>query len=242
VEAMMMQTNKQNCTTSLIVIESNPFFRQGIETYFSDLPDFRVIAVSDSITEGIELCHVKQPDFVLFDLTLLTNRTAETGRYLAKFRKVSPSTRIVIWGDAENLSIVADIMLAGPDGYLSRKQPMTDLLYILNQLRDGRTLFYIQQSLDGIATYIGTRLTQVDAPMPSLTRREQQVLQFLRQGHSNTMIAERMGVKYTTVGACVSRILTKLEVDNRVQAVIRADELGLLPIPKADQLSLSANL
>ncbi len=237
----MTQKTVQNSMTSLLVVESNAFFQQGIETYFANLPDFQVIAVSDSISDGIELCHTQQPDIVLFDLTLLINRTAETGRLLSKFRKASPGTRIVLWGDNENLSILADVMLAGPDGYLSRKQPMADLLYILKQLRDGRTLFYIQQSLDGIGTYIGTRLTQATIKMPSLTRREQQVLYFLKQGHSNTTIAETMGVKYTTVGACVSRILTKLEVDNRVQAVIRADELGILQSSAVGQLSLSAD-
>lgn len=237
----MTQKTVQNSMTSLLVVESNAFFRQGIKTYFADLPDFRIIAVSDSISDSIELCQTQQPDLVLFDLTLIINRTAETGRLLSKFREASPGTRVVIWGDKENLSILADVMLAGPDGYMSRKQPMTDLLYILKQLRDGRTLFYIQQSLDGIGTYIGTRLTQATINMPSLTQREQQVLQFLKQGHSNTTIAETMGVKYTTVGACVSRILTKLEVDNRVQAVIRADELGLLQSTAFSQLSLSAD-
>lgn len=225
----MTQKTTQDSVTSLLVVESNAFFRQGIETYFADLLDFRVIAISDSISHGIELCQMQQPDIVLLDLTLLINKTIETGRLLSLFRKASSGTRIVIWGDNENLSILADVMLAGPDGYLSRKQPMADLLYVLRQLRGGRTLFYIQQPLEGIATYIGTRLNQAPFPRPSLTRREQQVLEFLKQGHSNTTIAETIGVKYTTVGACVSRILTKLNVDNRIQAVIRADELGLLP-------------
>jgi DNA-binding NarL/FixJ family response regulator len=122
---------------------------------------------------------------------------------------------------------VYDALRAGASGFLLKDAPEERLVTAIRVVADGGSLFAPSVTKRLIEEFVSRRPRTPD-PLPDLTERETEVLRLIARGMSNLEIARQIYVTENTVKTHVARILTKLGVRDRVQAVVKAYESGLV--------------
>jgi len=218
-------------TIRLLVVESSDYVRYGIKAYMGQQTEIEVCDIVETVKDGVQFCWDQSPDIVLIDVALLKLDGIEIGDVVRQIKSISPSTRTVFWSDVEEAELLVSIILSGTDGYLPRNRSVEELNKVLTQVYEGFVVIYTQQSPNSIASYIQSVCLLNGFDTPRFSNREWQILNSLNHGHSNTQIADKIGIKASTVSVFVSRIIKKLKVRNRSQVVLQAQRLGLLQVP-----------
>jgi DNA-binding NarL/FixJ family response regulator len=153
------------------------------------------------------------------DLNMPNMSGVETTRRLTE---ENPSTRVLVLSVSAEESDVLDAILAGACGYLLKDAPVQEVVRGIRAAAFGESLISPR-----IATMLMAKVRarddgQPEAPAVSLSARELEVLSLVAQGKGNPEIAEQLFIGQTTVRNHISSILMKLQVDNRVQAAVRA--------------------
>lgn len=219
----------------LLVVETNDFIKLGIEAFLSNHEDWELISVVGNFAAAIEACHIGVPDIVLLDAHILSDGNLTPLTVSKVFKSYSPHVRIAYWTEREAPDLLAEILMANPEGYFRKDTNLQDLLISLSQIARGRKLLSSQLYLSSLITYFKADNGKNDVPI-MLTPRELQVLRLLSQGCSNSEISDQLGIRVSTASVHVSNIMTKLEAENRTHAVLRAAELGLANL-QAKQLA-----
>lgn len=159
------------------------------------------------------------PDVVVMDLNMPRLSGVETTRRLTA---QSPVTKVLVLSVSAEESDVLEAILAGASGYLLKDGPVEDVVAGIRAAALGESLISPR-----IASMLMTRVRErerdaAEQPKVTLSGRELEVLELVAQGRPNPEIAQRLFIGETTVRNHVSSILTKLQVDNRVQAAVRA--------------------
>ena len=197
--------------------------RAGFRMIVESQPDMQVAGEAADGREAIDLVRREKPDVVLMDIRM----PRMDG--LAATRQVASTTRVVILTTHELDEYVFDALSAGASGFLLKAAPPEDLIRAIREVASGDAL---------LAPSVTRRLIEEFAkrPVPSgrrpkeldrLTEREVEVLREVARGLTNAEIAARLHVAETTVKTHVAHLLDKLELRDRVQAVILAYEAGL---------------
>ena len=187
-------------------------------------PDMQVAGEAGDGQEAIDIVRRERPDVVLMDI-----RMPQVDG-IAATRQVADITRVVILTTYELDEYVFDALAAGASAFLLKAAPPEDLIRAIRVVVSGDAL---------LAPSVTRRLIQEFAKRPepqarkakqleALTERELDVLREVARGLSNAEIAARLHVAETTVKTHVAHVLDKLELRDRVQAVILAYETGLV--------------
>jgi DNA-binding NarL/FixJ family response regulator len=198
--------------------------RAGFRMIVESQPDMRVSGEAADGQEAIDLVLREKPDVVLMDIRM----PHMDG--LAATRQVASLTHVVILTTYELDEYVFDALAAGASGFLLKAAPPEDLVRAIRVVASGDAL---------LAPSVTRRLIEEFAKRPepaqrkakelvTLTERETEVLREVARGLTNNEIAERLHVSETTVKTHVAHLLDKLELRDRVQAVILAYEAGLV--------------
>ena len=198
--------------------------RAGFRMIVESQPDMQVAGEAGDGQEAIDIVHRERPDVVLMDI-----RMPQVDG-IAATRQVADITRVVILTTYELDEYVFDALAAGASAFLLKAAPPEDLIRAIRVVASGDAL---------LAPSVTRRLIQEFAKRPepqarkakqleALTERELDVLREVARGLSNAEIAARLYVAETTVKTHVAHVLDKLELRDRVQAVILAYETGLV--------------
>ncbi len=198
--------------------------RAGFRMIVQSQPDLRVAGEAADGQEAIDLVKRERPDVVLMDIRM----PRVDG--IAATRQVAGLTRVVILTTFELDEYVFDALAAGASAFLLKAAPPEDLIKAIRVVAAGEAL---------LAPSVTRRLIEEFAKRPqpapnkskqleTLTEREREVLHEVARGLSNAEIAQRLHVSETTVKTHVAHLLGKLELRDRVQAVILAYEAGLV--------------
>jgi len=198
--------------------------RAGFRMIVESQPDMQVAGEAGDGQEAIDIVHRERPDVVLMDI-----RMPQVDG-IAATRQVADITRVVILTTYELDEYVFDALAAGASAFLLKAAPPEDLIRAIRVVASGDAL---------LAPSVTRRLIQEFAKRPepqarkakqleALTERELDVLREVARGLSNAEIAARLHIAETTVKTHVAHVLDKLELRDRVQAVILAYETGLV--------------
>jgi two-component system, NarL family, response regulator len=199
----------------ILVIEDNLIARLGTVTLLQTQPDFQIVAEVDGGESGLQAYQGLRPDVVLVDLRMPGMDGLAVLRELAKKK---PPGRALVLSHYDGDQDVFEAMKAGALGYLSKETNRAALFEAIREIAQGRR--YMPQTL---AYKLATRVSQ-----PTLTAREQEVLEKIATGKTNPQIAAEMALSSKTVTMYVSHILQKLGVKTRTEAVMAALDKGLL--------------
>jgi two-component system NarL family response regulator len=201
----------------LLLIDDHFVVRSGLSASLSLEPDIEIVAEADSGEQALSAYATHLPDIVLMDLQLPGISGIEaTLQILA----AHPSARILIFSTFARDEEIHRALRAGALGYLQKSASRPDLLQAIRTVAAGR------QSLPpDIAARLQERLTR-----PDITPRELEILTLVTRGNANKEIAATLGIAEDTVKQHVSRILQKLNVNDRAQATAEAIRLGLLSV------------
>jgi DNA-binding NarL/FixJ family response regulator len=207
----------------LVVIDDNAVFRRGMQDLFAALEDVEVVGTAADGASGVDAVLELQPDVALVDLAMPGLPGIEATRRLTA---AAPHIGVVVMTMLEDDDAVLQALRAGARGYLVKGARQNEILDVIRGVHAGRAV---------IGATVARQLSSLVAggapadPFPDLTGRERDVLAALAGGASTAQVAGRLGLSDKTVRNHVSSILTKLEVPDRTQAVIKAREAGLRP-------------
>jgi DNA-binding NarL/FixJ family response regulator len=186
-----------------------------------------VIGPAQTIHQAIALADERDPRVVLMDARLLDGSGVQAA---ACIHERHPETAIVFLSGHDGDELVLAALEAGACGYLTKDIAGADVLAAVRSAANGEMLFSSQRllSLIGSQRERRARATRQAQLLDELTGREREVLALLAPGLDNREIAGRLGISYTTVRSHVQSLLEKIGAHSRLEAVLRAGEVGLL--------------
>lgn len=207
----------------ILLADDHTLFRDGLRALFGSLPNFEVVGEAATGEEAISLAEELQPDVVLMDIQMPERNGVEATRQIVQ---TSPHIGVIVITMFEDDESVFAAMRAGARGYVLKGADQEEMLRAIRAVSRGEALFG-----PAIATQLTRYFSAARSPaataFPELTDREREVLQLLAQGLTNQEIADRLVIAVKTVRNHLSNIFSKLQVADRVQAIIRAREAGI---------------
>jgi DNA-binding NarL/FixJ family response regulator len=213
----------------VLVADDQQLVREGLRVLLDLAPDIRVAGEASDGTEAVEQARHIRPDVVLMDVRMPKLDGVAATR---KVREMCPDVQVIILTTFDDDEYVFDGLRAGAVGYLLKDVPSEQLAEAIRAAARGEA--FIQPSVTRKVVAEFTRLAErehVRREQPlvePLSARELEVLALLAEGLSNQEIADRLTIAPGTVKNHVSNVLSKLDVRDRTQAILRAQEIGLL--------------
>lgn len=214
-------------TLRVAVADDQELVRTGFSMILGSEDDIKVVAGASNGREAVELCRRTRPDVVLMDIRMPEMDGITATREL--LADADQHTRVLILTTFDLDEYVYDAVAAGASGFLLKDTPADDLVKAVRVVASGDALLAPSVTRRLIERFAREATSYSSAPgLEDLTERETEVLALMARGHSNQEIAGELFLGETTVKTHVSRVLMKLGVRDRVQAVIAAYESGLV--------------
>lgn len=206
----------------LLVVDDHPVFRMGMVALLGSL-GLEVVAEAASADEAVAAADAHEPDVVLMDLHLGTSSGVDATREIVRRH---PGIGVLVVTMLDDDDSVFASMRAGARGYLLKGADPTEVERAVRAVANGEILLGPAVAERAVAFLAGTRVHGLP-PFPELTDREREVLDQVARGLDNLSVARRLSLSPKTVRNHLSNILTKLQVTDRAQAIVRAREEGL---------------
>ncbi|EGG43845.1 response regulator [Streptomyces griseoaurantiacus] len=213
--------------TRVLVCDDQALIRMGLVTIIDAQPDMEVVGECGDGRTGVDLARKLDPDVVVMDIRMPVLDGLEATRLLAGAGVAHPVKVLVV--TTFNLDeYVYEALRAGASGFLLKDAPPDRLLHGIRTVAMGAALLDPDVTRQLVGRY-ATRIRPTDGAPEDipLTPRELEVLRLIADGLSNSEIAATLVISQETVKTFVSRILTKLNLRDRVQAVVYAFRHGL---------------
>ena len=208
----------------VLLVDDHALARTGFRMVLDAEPDIEVVGEAANGTQAIHSAGRLHTDVVLMGV-----RMPELDGIAATREVVSDSTKVLILTTFDLDDYVYDSLAAGASGFLLKDAGPEQLTEAIRVVAAGDALLAPSVTRRLIDDVVGAGRRRLARPpeLDELTPRELEVLRLVAAGLSNAEIAERLVVEETTVKTHVSRVLAKLGLRDRVQAVILAYEIGL---------------
>ena len=182
-----------------------------------------VVGTAYSAAQAIAVAQEVQPDVVVVDIQMPRQDGLSATRRL---REVAPLAVVAVVSDCRDPEWVVRATQAGASAFIPKDGPLAEMLDVLTRVRADQML--IAPSTFATAPTAGTRPAPEGAARPQLTRREQEVLDCLGRGMHVKAIARVLGITLETCRGYAKSLYTKLGVHSQLEAVVKAQQLGLL--------------
>ena len=209
----------------VLLVDDQAMIRAGLRMVLESEPDIAVVAEASNGAEAVAVGKRERPDVVLMDVRMPEMDGIEATRRLLE---VAPDIKVIVVTTFDIDDYVYGALRAGASGFLLKDAPPDDLIDAIRIVAGGDALIAPSITKRLIAEFAERREERPVQGLDELTDRETEVLALIARGLSNAEIAEELFVSETTVKTHVSHILTKLDLRDRVQAVVAAYEAGLV--------------
>jgi DNA-binding NarL/FixJ family response regulator len=212
----------------VLIADDQVLIRTGLATIIDAQPDLEVVGECGDGQAAVTMAGQRNPDVVVMDVRMPLLDGIEATRRLAGSGVAHPVKVLVV--TTFNLDeYVYEALRAGASGFLLKDAPPSQLLQGIRTVAQGAALLAPEVTRQLVGKYAARIRPSSTAPARNpLTPRELEVLGLIAEGLSNSEIAARLTISQETVKTFVSRILTKLDLRDRVQAVVYAYRNGLV--------------
>jgi DNA-binding NarL/FixJ family response regulator len=210
---------------SVLIADDQRLVRTGFRVILASEPGINVVGEAANGVEAVDLARSRQPDVVLMDIRMpLLDGLVATRKVLAVSR-----SRVLILTTFDSDEYVYEALRAGASGFLLKDAPADQLITAVRCVAAGDALIDPSVTRRLIARFARSlQPAMTPAAVAMLTAREADVLRLIARGRSNTEIAAELVISESTVKTHVGRVLMKLSLRDRVQAVVFAYETGLV--------------
>jgi len=217
----------------IVVADDHEVVRAGFAALLDTQPDFTVLGTAADGAQAVRVCRELKPDVVLMDVRMPGTDGIEATRQLSA-GDVTPKVLILTTFDLDQY--VFDALRAGASGFLLKDVTAERLFEAVRVVAAGEALLApaVTRRLISEFARIRPQAAAPPAALSALTPRETEALRLVAEGLSNSEIAARLVVTEETVKTHVSRVLAKLGLRDRTQAVVTAYESGLV-VPARDR-------
>jgi DNA-binding NarL/FixJ family response regulator len=219
-------------TVRVAVVDDQEIVRAGFAALLDTQSDFAVVGTAADGEEAVRLCRDERPDVVLMDVRMPVMDGIEATRQLTE--DGAAASKVIMLTTFDLDEYVYDALGAGASGFLLKDVTAEALFDAVRVVAAGDALLAPAVTRRLVSEFARLRpaLPQRPDALAELTPRETEVLRLVAEGLSNGEIAERLVVSDETVKTHVSRVLTKLGLRDRTQAVVAAYESGLV-VPRS---------
>ncbi|MBA0049994.1 response regulator transcription factor [Streptomyces sp. AJS327] len=223
---------EQTAATRVVIVDDQAMVRAGFAALLAAQSDIDVVGEAPDGQRALAVCRAEHPDVVLMDV-----RMPEMDGLEATRRLLDPSTgdvrrpRVLMLTTFDVDDYVYEALRAGASGFLLKDAPPADLIAAVRVVAEGDALLAPSVTRRLIADFARQRPAARRSRavrLNGLTERETEVLGLIARGQSNAEIAEALFLAEQTVKTHVSRILAKVGLRDRAQAVVFAYESGLI--------------
>ncbi|HEV8651044.1 MAG TPA: response regulator transcription factor [Actinomycetes bacterium] len=214
----------------IVVVDDQEVVRAGFGMLLESQPDFCVVGDAADGAEAIGVCREQHPDVVLMDVRMPVMDGIEATRRITAEAGDGDRPRIIMLTTFNLDEHVYDALSAGASGFLLKAVTADRLFDAVRVVAAGEALLAPAVTRRLITEFARLRPppSRQSIPLGLLTPRETEVLRLIAEGLSNPEIAERLVVGEETVKTHVGRVLSKLGLRDRTQAVVAAYESGLV--------------
>ena len=210
--------------TTVVVADDQGMVRSGLISLLEGDPEVTVVGEASDGAQAVAVVRRTDPDVVLMDI-----RMPELDGLSATRQLVADGARarVLVLTTFDLDEYVFEALRSGASGFLLKDAPVEELLSAVRVVSRGDAVLSPAVTRRVIEEFAASRLAARTEPSPELTPRELEILRYLGRGLSNAEIAADLVLSESTVKTHVSRVLLKLGLRDRVQAVIYAYECGL---------------
>ena len=209
----------------VVLADDHPMFRYGLRAVLEGAEEVTVVGEAADGQQLLTLVEQTHPDVVLTDLAMPGLDGATATRQLLQRH---PNLGVLVLTMHEDDEMLFAALRAGARGYLLKGADKAEILRALLAVASGEAVYGAPVARRIVAFFTGAHQHYAAQVFPELTEREREVLELVARGRSNAEIARELVVGPATVKTHVGRVLTKLGLRDRTQAVVAAYESGLV--------------
>ena len=219
----------------VLLVDDQALVRTGFRMILDETPDLTVVGEAGDGSQALALARSVRPDVVLMDVRMPGMDGIQTTRHLRDGAGPGDPPRVIILTTFDLDEYVFAGLQAGASGFLLKDTLAADLVAAVRVVAAGQAVAAPTVTRRLIEHFLeaGPALPRDDAPLEVLTLREREVLTLIARGLSNSEIAETLVLSEGTVKTHINRILAKLNLCDRIQAVILGYQTGLVSVEGA---------
>jgi DNA-binding NarL/FixJ family response regulator len=202
-----------------IVADDHPAIVDAVCRYLEADPDIEVVGTASDGRAALELIEAEQPSVAVLDVRMPHLGGIDIVRRLKS--EHSAAAAVVLYTGFSHRALLVEALDAGAQGFLLKEAPLGDLLRAIRVVAGGGT--YVDPALAG--TLADHNVTE---RLPTLTKREREILRLLADGMRNEQVAQELAISPLTVRTHIKHAMQKLEADTRTQAVASALRKSLI--------------
>ncbi|MFP5112275.1 response regulator [Bacillaceae bacterium C204] len=206
----------------VVFVDDHEMVRIGVSSYLSAQPDIEVVGEADDGKKGVELALELRPDIILMDLVMKEMDGIEATRQIIE---QWPEAKIIIVTSFLDDEKVYPALEAGATSYMLKTSKAGEIANAVRATYHGQSV--LEPEVTG-KMMVKMRQKNTHLPHEDLTSREIEILLLMAEGKTNQDIADELFIALKTVKTHVSNILSKLNVQDRTQAVIYAFKHSLI--------------
>jgi DNA-binding NarL/FixJ family response regulator len=211
-------------TIRVLVVDDQSMVRAGFRLLLADEPDIEVVAEASNGRDAVAHAARLRPDVILMDIRMPEMDGLEaTRRILAS----DSDARVLVLTTFDLDDYVFEALRAGASGFVLKDEPPEQLLSAVRTVAAGDALLSPTVTRRVIRRFATVRRQAPPAAVADLTPRELEVFRLITRGLSNAEIGQELFISDTTVKTHVTRLLQKLDVRDRAQAIVLAYQTGL---------------
>lgn len=212
-----------------LIVDDEALVRSALRVFLQGADDIVVVGEASDGDDALQLIEGSRPDVVLMDVQMpRMNGVEATTKLKARF----PAVHVIALTTFSSESALIPMLRAGASGFLVKDTDPDDIVEAVRQARDGEHVLSRRVTSQLVSSVLESPpLTSVQlGPSEQLTPRERDVVELLAQGKSNAEIAKALFLSEATVKAHLGQVMAKWGVRDRVQALIRAVQAGIVTI------------
>jgi DNA-binding NarL/FixJ family response regulator len=199
----------------VVIVDDHAVVRSGLEQFLATTGDIEIVASAADGAEALTVTTAEEPDVVVMDLSMPNVDGIEATRMISD---QVPSSRVLVLTSFSDQNRIMDALSAGADGYLLKHSDPEEIAAAIRSVHAG------DAPLDPKVARALLESRRTKTNTPTLTDREREVLDLVREGLANKQIARKLGISERTVKAHLTRVFSSLGVSDRTQAALWAIE------------------
>ena len=220
-------SDEQIAAISVLIADDEALIRAGFRVLIDSAADLRVIGEARDGIEAVRQARALQPDVLLMDIRMPIMHGLEATKVILD-DQAGPRPRILVVTTFDSDEHVFAALHAGASGFVLKSAPPAKLADAVRTVAAGDAMLAPELTRRLIEEYLGSHRSPSAPGLNQLTERELDVLRLMAQGRSNAELADDLIVSESTVKTHITRILAKLGLRDRLQAVVLAYESGLV--------------
>lgn len=218
----------------VLIVDDEPLIRHALGTILATDQGIVTVFSAENGKQAVDYCSENEIDVVLMDLQMPIMDGVSATRAI-KSRKDSPAVLAITAFSSDEYLV--PVLTAGASGYLVKDSEPGEIINAVHAVHQGTAAISPSVSSDLISAVREAYTDNTQAVEDliynlGITNREIQILKLLAQGLNNTEISKTLGITETTVKTHMAKIFVKLDVRDRVQALVAAARMGIVEIPK----------